>query len=201
MAGFEFRLISTGVGLSLKQPKPFDRAVDPGEDIAKVFQDIARQATGKKIARLLIVSHAYDDGGEFTVFLGSVGKKRGIRLADVGVFAPLAGKFESPLRGIEMQGCKVADNAGLSPLDKPKVGSGAALCQAIANKARTGVLASTDAQPTQCQEEVTSVTERDKHGLPATRVIDRKVLDCEDVWSGNLWIFTPGKIGATTPPP
>ncbi len=200
MAGLEFRLISTKVGMNLKLPKPNDRAVKPDEDIAKVFQEIARNAGGSKIGRLLLVCHAYQDGGEFNVFLGSVGGKPGIRIADAGVFGPLSGKFESKLRGIEIQGCNVAENKGTSPQEMPTVGSGAALCQAIANKARTGVLASTEEQPTECQEEISSVTVRNARGLPETREVGRRVFDCADAWSGNLWLFTPGRSGASKEP-
>jgi hypothetical protein len=104
----------------------------------------------------------------------------------------LTGKFESNLVGIEIQGRNVTDNESLTPLETPTVGSGAALGQAIASKARTGVLASTDEQPTGCTKETGSCTERDKHGLPVTRDVVIRVFACKDVRSGNLWRFTPG---------
>jgi hypothetical protein len=195
MAGLEFRLISTKVGLSLKLPKPLDSAVKPEDDIASVFEQIASRAGGEKISRLLLVCHAYQSGGEFTVFVGSVGGKLGFRLGDVGIFGPLADKFESKLRGIEIQGCNVAENRGLSPQAVPTVGSGAALCQAIADTAYTGVLASTDPQPTSCQKEEGTITQRNNRGMVETQEYSR-VVDCEDVWSGNLWSFRPGRKGA-----
>ena len=194
MAGIEFRLISTGVGLSILLPKPLDRAVKPEDDVAAVIRKVASEAGGRKIERFLIVSHAYVKEGSFTIFLGSVGGKEGIRLGDVGVFAPLAGKFASRLRGIEIQACNVADNNGQSSQDTPNVGSGAALAQAIANIARTGVLASTNAQPTDCTKMTAEYTVRERGRIVTHPVTE--VTDCKDAWTGNLWMFTPRGSGA-----
>lgn len=195
MAGLEFRLISTEIGMSLELPKPLDRAVKIDEDVAEVFRKVAAQTGNKKIERLLISSHAYVEGGKFTIFLGSVGKTKGIRIEDVGVFAPLAGKFAHRLRGIEIQACNVADNNGGDPRSTPNPGSAAAFSQAIANITQTGVLASTLGQKTKCQEMKGEYTVRGPRGLPETIQVT-EVTDCQDIWTGNLWMFTPGGRGA-----
>jgi hypothetical protein len=195
MAGLEFRIIGTGLGLSFKNPKPLDRAVKPADDVAEVFRKVAAEAGNRKIGRLMISCHAYMKDGKFTIFLGSVGGVEGIRVADVGIFAPLRGKFSNGLRGIELQVCNVGENgSGLTPREAPSVASGAELCQAIANATGTGVIASTEQQPVDCLRTSGEYTER-VHGLPVTRTVVT-VTDCEDTWTGNLWVFTPGGRGA-----
>jgi hypothetical protein len=194
MAGLEFRIISTGLGLSFRNPKPLDRRVERTDDVAAVFRKVAEEAGSRKIERLMISCHAYPKDGKFTIFLGSAGGMEGFRVADVGIFAPLQGKFASRLRGIEIQACTVADNPGHTPREVPTVGSGAELCQAIANAARTGVMASTLAQPTECIKTTGEITER-VAGRIVTRVVE-SVGNCEDAWTGNLWMFTPGGSGA-----
>jgi hypothetical protein len=206
VASVVIRLISREVGESFKPPLPLDRAVAPGEDLAKVFKDIADTLSKarNRIERLVLYCHAYSSGGEFTVFLGNVGGRPGFRAADVPkLFAPLKGRFANTGRGIEIQACNVASNQGADPSKVPTVGSGAALCQAIANAAGTGVLAADRDQPGTCFKTEIVEVRRNERGLPQEYVTPGPVVDCQaDVWSGQVWLFSPKGGGATqfTPP-
>jgi hypothetical protein len=202
MAGVIVRLISTRVGESFLLPSPFDHSVKREDDLVSVFRGVLKQIGSRKIERMVLLCHAYASGGEFVVFMGSVTGKEGVRAADArATFGLLGGRFASSGRGIEIQACNVAQNQGSDPSKVPSVGSGAALCQAIADAAQTGVMAADRDQPGPCQEEYHLERFRNAKGLPEEKKVVDRVFDCKaDVWTGQLWLFAPKGQGASQVP-
>lgn len=195
MAGIVIRVIDKRVGYSFDPPLPRDLVVGAKTDLNLLFADILDQADGTRIETLILMSHAFyhlDAKGVERFGFGIQLGQQDIRLDNVaGFFSKLAGRFASEKRGIELRGCgaaaysKVVSDAGVV-----SVGDGLSLCQAIANAARTGVLASPDAQPGLCH--VVPSAGLTRSGATLTPTTGTEIGYCEvGSWTGQVWTFTP----------
>ena len=198
MAGIVIRVIDRRVGHSFDPPLPRDLVVGPKSDLNLLFADIFDQADGTRIETLILMSHAFyqpDAQGMHHVGFGIELGQQNITLDNAaGFFSRLANRFASDLRGIELRGCgaaaysRVVGAAGIVA-----VGDGLSLCQAIANAARTGVLASPEAQPGECQVMPTAGMRRS--GATITPIAHTEVGRCAlGSWTGQVWTFVPNGL-------
>ncbi|MBC7430681.1 MAG: hypothetical protein H7345_01300 [Rubritepida sp.] len=195
MAGIEIRVIDRRLGESFDPPKPHDLVVGPNSDLDLLFADIFDQSHGTLIENLILMSHALyqpDAGGQHHFGFGIELGKQNITLVNAaGFFSRLAHRFASNLRGIELRGCGVAAYSRVvGAAGVVAVGDGLSLCQAIANAAQTGVLASPKAQSGECK--VTPTAGMRRSGATITPTADTEVGRCTlGSWTGQVWNFLP----------
>ena len=197
MPGIKIRVIDRRVGESFHPQGPYDLVVGPESDLDLLFADIIDKSYGKSIENLILMSHALyrpDAGGKHHFGFGIELGKNNITLANAAsLFSRLRGCFANPLRGIELRGCSVAAHSRVvGAAGVVAVGDGLSLCQAIADAAQTGVLASAEAQVGACEVMPTAGIRRS--GATITAIADTTVGRCAlGSWTGQVWTFQPNR--------
>jgi hypothetical protein len=194
----EIRVIDARVGRSFKDPRPSDIVCERDADLNELFARVADAGYHPKLDLLMIFSHAFyekDSAGGHHYGFGIQLGQQGIHNDNVAaLMGRLNGRFANALRGIELRGCAVAIRSDFGTGPAHKVGDGLALCQLIADTTNTGVLASSAEQPGTCEVVTGQMTARAGGRVTTTEVKETQGCDV-GVWSGAVWLFTPGAKG------
>jgi hypothetical protein len=195
-----FRVLDTRVGASIDRPTTTDLVVQETTSTAVALATVADMAYATRINRLLLICHSgHYDSGEWWLKLGTPG----ITHANIAAVDALKEKFAGPRPRIEMRGCWIATNAiGGPDAVLPAALSGAALCHRIADRLGVEVWGSDSQQPGPCGDFAPIVVDmRETYADGGVHVARKQVpthRECsEGSWNGKVYIFSPGKPGAT----
>ncbi len=172
-------------------------SLGPADSVGAVFDGILKDIGSEKIEVLSIFGHGYVEKDAKNEMHGGFGMQFGkddilVNNADA-LFRRFNGRFAGGTYGIELVGCRVAEQSRVKTSKGLQVGDGLKLCEIIARAANTNVRASPASQV------FTTVSEFSRIVNDPSAPLGRASRQGEEVdpgaWEGNTWVIGPkGKL-------